>query len=139
MPVVKIFNTALFVKTGWLVILSTMLWFNLATAPLIMLWPEITETSEGKGFFYALWFNETIFLLDIIRQFFDPPKGSQLKDVYEVFVSYVKSNLILDVVSTLPQVMSGLDNFFVMLKIIRIYRVSMLHYPLELIVTIVLS
>ena len=51
-------------------------------------------------------------------------------DVYEVFVEYAQSNLILDLISVLPQILSGLDSKYVFFKIVRIYEIDMLHYAL---------
>ena len=51
-------------------------------------------------------------------------------DVYEVFVEYAQSNLILDLISSLPQLLSGLDQNFLWFKIVRIYEVDMLHFAL---------
>ena len=75
----------------------------------------------------------------MIRKFFDPPKRGRQLDVYEVAINYMKSTLILDVLATLPQVASGLKNTFVWLKIIRLYEVWLLHYPLEALVNMIYS
>lgn len=133
-------NSADVLKTIWHIIMSVSLWFNLVSSPLIILWPEITDQQvEGKTLYYALWCNELCFLLDMIRKFFDPPKRGRQLDVYEVAIAYMKSTLILDVLATLPQVASGLKNTFVPLKIIRLYEVWLLHYPLEALVNLMYS
>ena len=76
----------------------------------------------------------------MIRKFFDPPKGSRAAlDVYEIAINYIKGNLILDVVATLPQVASGLNNTFLPLKIIRLYEVWLLHYPFEAAINAIFS
>lgn len=127
-------------RTTFLIIMSVSLWFNLVSSPLIILWPEITDQEkEGKTFYYLLWLNELLFLLDIIRKFFDAPKRGRALDVYENAINYAKSTLILDVMSTLPQVASGLNNSFVWFKIIRLYQYDLLHYPLEALVNIFYS
>ena len=72
----------------------------------------------------------------MVRKFFDKPKKSRALDVYEIATQYIKSTLILDVVSTLPQVASGLNNRFVPFKIIRLYQTWLLYYPLETLVRI---
>ena len=86
---------------------------------------------------YALWFNELVWMLDIVRKFFDKPKRSRANDVYEVAVAYIKSTLILDALSSLPQVASGLDLKFNPLKILRIYQSWLLHYPFEVLVKLI--
>ena len=131
------FNRMNYSKTCWLVLLSVFLWFNLISAPLIILWPEITDQTESKTLYYTLWLNETCFLLDMIRKFFDPPKGSRTNDSYEIAVNYIKSTLILDLLASLPQVASDLNNSFVPIKIVRIYQVGLLHYPLEVLVDVI--
>jgi len=75
----------------------------------------------------------------MIRKFFDAPKRGRARDVYEIAINYMKSTLILDVLATLPQVASGLRAIFVPVKIIRLYEVWLLHYPLEALVNIFYS
>ena len=87
------------IKPAWHSFVSLWLWFNLITSPFLILWPEL---QDNKNFWYALWFNELVWLLDIIRKFFDKPKKSRAADSYEVAVEYIKSTLILDVLSSLP-------------------------------------
>ena len=122
------------VKTLWHIMASFWLWFNLTTSPLIMVWPELSSKQEHLYLYYSLWFNEFVWILDIVRKFFDKPKKSRADDIYENAILYIKSTLILDVISSLPQLASGLDNSFVPLKIIRLYQVWLLHYPLEVLV-----
>ena len=136
---VETFNPVVLVKTLWYCILSISLWFNLVSTPLILIWPDITDQGDSKTLYYLLWLNELIFLLDIIRKFFDPPKGSRVTDVYEVAVNYMKTILILDAAATLPQAASGLNNNFLWFKIIRLYMYELLHYPFEAIVNATFS
>ena len=67
------------VRTVWFSIFSLFLWFNLITSPLIMMWPDLNENAEAesKSFYYALWLNEFVFILDIVRKFMDKPKKSR--------------------------------------------------------------
>ena len=127
-------NPMVLITTCWKCILSISLWFNLVSTPLIILWPEISDNSESKTMYYLLWLNELLFLLDMIRKFFDPPKGSRATDVYEIAVNYMKSTLILDASATVPQVASGLNNSFLWFKIIRLYDYNLLHYIFEALV-----
>ena len=46
-------------------------------------------------------------------------------------VAYIKSSLILDIVATLPQVVSAMDVRFVYLKNIRVIHQDLMHYPIE--------
>ena len=101
-PAAPVINPTDWVKSLWFTLLSVSLWFNLVSTPLIMLWPEISDQSANKNFYYLLWLNELMFILDTIRKFFDPPKGSRALDVYEIAINYIKSTLILDVLATLP-------------------------------------
>lgn len=50
---------------------------------------------------------------------------------------YIKSSFILDIVSSLPQLASGLDSRFVPFKILRLYQVWLLHFPLEILTNII--
>ena len=52
-------------------------------------------------------------------------------DVFEVFVEYARSNMILDLISILPQILSGLNPKFTFLKLMRVYEIDMLHFALS--------
>ena len=116
--------------TIWFSFMSIWLWINCITTPAMILWPEFIE---NKTVFYLLWFNEFIWLLDMIRKFAYQP-GKQNQDTYEMAINYMRSTLILDVVALLPQVASGLNAKFLPFKIIRLYQTWLLHYPLEVLV-----
>jgi hypothetical protein len=85
----------------WSTAISLALWFNLVTSPFVILYPEIAE-EKNKNFYYSLWLNELMWLLDIVRKFFDKPKKSRAKDSYENAIHYIKTTLILDVAALLP-------------------------------------
>ena len=74
------------------------------SSPFIILWPDL-----NKDLNILLWTNELIFALDILRKFIVKPKKSRETDTYEIAVAYLKSSFIFDVISTVPQVASGLD------------------------------
>ena len=117
----------------WYSVISFWLWFNMITTPFLILWPELSSETENKTMYYVLWLNELIWLLDILRKTFDKPKKSRASDLYENAMAYFKSTLILDVIALLPQVVSGLNNRYVPFKLIRLYQISFLHYPFEVI------
>ena len=70
-----------------------------------------------------LWFNELVWVLDIVRKFGDKPKKSKARDIFENAIAYMKSYLIIDLAATFPQITSGLNVQFAPLKLIRIYQV----------------
>ena len=117
----------------WHSFVSIWLWFTLITSPFICLYDDF---GDSPTMFYMLWFNELVWILDMLRKFFDKPKKSRARDVYEVAVEYIKSTLILDVIASLPQLVSGMNPSFAAVKIIRLYQVWLLHYPLEVIVNL---
>lgn len=79
----------------WLSVLCIFQWFNLATTPAIMTFPEMNEQLMNY-----LWFNEFCWFLDIIRKLlFQSVPG---EDAYNSAVKYIKSTLILDVLAFLP-------------------------------------
>lgn len=81
--------------------------------------------------------NEIVWILEICRKvFFDAEKG---QDSFEKAIVYVKSTMIFDISATLPQVASGLNPRFAYLKNIRIYKIAMLHYPVELLLLTIFS
>ena len=90
------------IKTIWHILGSLFLWFNLISSPFLILWPELNDEKNHRNLYYLLWLNELYWVLDIVRKMFDPPSKSQMTDVYEVAINYIKSTLILDVTATLP-------------------------------------
>ena len=110
----------------WKVLMSNMHWLNLITTPIVMLWPELFPSPS-----YTLWLIETFFLIDIVRKGFTKKPKSTASDNYEIFVEYIRSNLILDLVATIPNVFSGLATQFAFLKIIRVYEVDELYFWME--------
>lgn len=86
-----------------------------------MLYPELNSEELNKNLYYLMWLNELFWLLDILRKTFDKPKKGTSTDVYDIAVAYAKSTLILDVISLLPQIASGLADRFVPLKLLRLY------------------
>ena len=108
-----------FLKTCWYVFVSFWLWFNLITTPFIILWPDVND--QTSSIYYYLWFNELVWLLDIVRKFFDKPKKNSHIDIYDHVVHYLKTTFLLDFASTLPQVASGMNYRFIPLKLLRLY------------------
>lgn len=108
----------------WFFLMSVALWFNLATTPSIMVFPEL-----NAYYFNFLWLSEFLWLLDIARKLLLQHKPGM--DSFEAAVNYMKSTLILDVMSTLPQVASGMNPTFAIFKNIRIYQIWLLHFPYE--------
>ena len=52
-------------------------------------------------------------------------------DFYDTAVAYIKSTLILDILASLPQLVTGIQPSVVIFKFIRIYRKNLLYYPFE--------
>ena len=53
-------------------------------------------------------------------------------DVFDVFIEYARSNLILDLLSIVPVTFSGLNPDLTFLKVIRVYEIDNLHFALDL-------
>ena len=47
------------------------LWFNMSTAPYILIWPDLSLESENRYTWMFLWINEFIWGIDIVRKVFD--------------------------------------------------------------------
>ena len=90
--------------TLWLCFMSIIHWLNMLSTPVALLWPDTFAQLN-----YFMWTIEFCFLFDIFRKCFHKKPRSKAIDVYEIFVEYVKSNLILDLISLLPVTLSGLD------------------------------
>ena len=117
------------VKIAWLLIVSITLWTNLFTTPLVMMWPEM----QIEIFYTPLWIVEIVYVINIARKLLFNQKNTitRKQDAFEAAVDYIKSTLIFDVLSTLPQVASAMNPQFTPFKIIRIYELDLLHYPFE--------
>ena len=77
--------------------MSVIHWLNMLSTPIALIWSNIFVSPN-----YFLWVIEISFLIDILRKFFIKKPKSVATDVYEVFVEYAQSNLILDLISSLP-------------------------------------
>ena len=106
--------------------MSFVLGFNLLVTPITMLWPELFPSPS-----YSLWLIEASFLVSIVFKAFSKKPKSTATDTYEVFVEYLKSNFVLDIASTIPNVFSGMNPQFTFLKIIRVYEIDQLPLLLD--------
>ena len=94
-----------------------------------MIFPELNETLIN-----LLWVNEVAWVLEIVRKAqFNVAEG---EEAMEAALRYMRSTMILDVAATLPQMASLMNQKFAFLKIIRLYQIWLLHYPIEVAVNI---
>lgn len=107
----------------WRLLMSFVHWFNLISTPLLLLWPELFLSPS-----YSLWLNEFCFLLNMVTKCFTKKPKSAATDNYDIFVDYFKSNFILDLIATVPNMFSGMNIVFAPLKLVRIYEIDQLHY-----------
>ena len=122
-PVTKV------VKEIYFCLLSLCFWFTLYTTPAIMIFPELNDT-----LFTLLWVNEAAWAVEILRKAqFNAAEG---EEPMEAALRYMKSTLIFDLTATLPQMASLMNQKFAFLKIIRLYQLWLLHYPVEVAVNI---
>ena len=103
----------------WKCYMSWVHWFNLISTPLLLLWPELFPSPS-----ISLWLNEFFFLLNIIVKCFTKKPGSMASDNYDIFVEYLTTNFIFDLISSVPNIFSGMNIVFAPLKIIRIYEID---------------
>lgn len=87
-----------------------------------MLWPHPSA---------SLWLCESIFFLDILRKCVVKKPKSSANDSYDIFVEYMRSNLILDLIPLIPSLLSGMNLDFTFLKILRVYEIDLLFYFLN--------
>ena len=113
----------------WLCIMSFWNWFNLITTPFIMLYPEIWPRQST-----ILWLQEVCFLFDIVRKCFVAKEKSKAVDFFDIFVEYLQSKMIFDLIATVPNVFGGLDPKFAFLKISRIHDIEMLYYFFKIVI-----
>ena len=100
----------------WKCFMSWVHWFNLISTPLVMLWPDLFPSPS-----ISLWLNELFFFLDMVVKCFTKKPGSLASDNYDLVVEYLTTNFIFDLISSVPNVFSGMNVVFAPLKIVRIY------------------
>ena len=100
----------------WLTFMSFVHWFNLLVTPIVMLWPELWPSPS-----YSLWLCELMFLLDVLRKCFVRKPKSLAIDSYDIFVEYLRSSLIIDLIPLVSSFFSGMNLKFTALKISRLY------------------
>lgn len=96
---------------------------------MVLLWPDTNEDWK-----FLFWFNEAVWFLDIIRRL--ALSANEDEDGYEVALAYIRSTFMLDVLATAPQIMSFMDVKFIGFKIVRLFKITLLHYPLDLLVSV---
>jgi len=69
--------------------------------------------------------------MDMIVSCFKKKTKSFAVDSYDIFVEYLRSNFILDLIVIVPNTFSGLNPVFSPLKFIRVYEIEMLHFTGE--------
>lgn len=104
--------------------LSICLWYTLITTPAIVVFPELNQS-----LYIGLWLNESIWLIDIFRNLLFQ-KG---EDTYLSAIKYIKNRLAFDTLAILPQLLSGMEVKWVVLKAFRLYLIDYLHWPMQLI------
>ena len=74
----------------------------MVTTPLILLWPNLSLYEENKNLLLGLWMNEIVWLLEMIRKFFDKQENSRAHDSWEVALEYIRTTFLPDLVATFP-------------------------------------
>ena len=77
--------------------MSFVQWISIITTPLVLLWPDLFPHPS-----ITLWTVELFFMLDMIRKCMVAKPKSFAQDTYDIFVEYAKSNMILDLMATMP-------------------------------------
>ena len=112
--------------------MSIVQWMNLLTTPIAMLKPELFPPPG-----YIFWSIELFFLCDILRKCTTPKPKSITDDIFDIFIEYAQTNLILDLLSIVPVTFSGLNPDFTFFKIIRVYEIDILHFPFVILYRII--
>ena len=116
-----------FIERLWLSCMSLMLWFTLLSTPAIMLFSEINQQLQA-----FLWINEVFWTIDIVRKLFFRYVPNE--DRYTTTTNYLKSTFMLDLIANLPQILSMMNPTITFLKNLRLYQISLLHYPVNLLI-----
>lgn len=103
----------------WKCFMSFVHWFNLISTPLVLLWNELFPSPS-----YSLWLNEFCYILNMITKCFTKKPKSTATDNYDIFVDYIKSDFIFDLISSVPNVFSGMNIVFAPLKLVRVYEID---------------
>ena len=69
----------------------------------------------------------------MIRKCFVAKEHSTATDFYDIFIEYLQSTLVLDLIATVPNVFGGLNPKFAFFKILRIHEMDMLYYIFKII------
>ena len=84
-------------RIAWMIMMSFTQWINIILTPIVLLWPDLFPHPD-----IMLWIVEILFMLDMIRKSMVAKPKSFAKDTYDIFVEYAKSNMILDLMATMP-------------------------------------
>ena len=88
----------------WFNLMCFVHWLNLLLIPITWHWPELFP-SPSK----VLWLIELAFLINMVSKGLIKKSRSSAVDSYDIFVEYLKSNFIFDLISTIPNMFSGMN------------------------------
>ena len=77
-------------------------WFDILTTPIIILWPQYVPKIAN-----FIWVTDTVWILNICVSFVTINVNMESKEPIDVALNYAKSHFILDIVATLPPIVTN--------------------------------
>ena len=99
----------------WLCIMNCVFWFDMLSTPLLLVWPEFIFSLT-----IFVWICDTFWILHICINFITI-KNNGSRDLLEIALYYMRRLFIIDLLATLPPILSAHNPSLLMLRI--------LHYP----------
>ena len=109
--------------TGWLLIMTLSFYFTMYVTPALMLFPQKSEELFG-----SIVMVEFIWVLEMVRRLMFNAEAGQ--DPAEAAILYIRLEFFYDLFSTLPQIVSGFDPNYAVIKLLRAVHLSRLGHGL---------
>ena len=82
--------------------MTVVFWFDILSTPIIIIWPQYLPK-----IYKLIWVTDTVWILNIFVCFVTINLNIESKEPLDVALNYAKTHFILDIVATLPPILTN--------------------------------
>ena len=101
--------------------------------PLILIWPHL-----DSSFSSMLWSCDAIWLISIVMDFFTIRYNLVSRDNFDIAIDYLYSEFLIDLVATLPSLISKHKNNLIFLRLLHIIHLQKSNFILTVLLEFLL-